>query len=130
MARKNDGFKDYVLDQLTDLRGLTCRAMFGGYGLRYRETFFGIIHKGRLYFKVTQATVESYRALGTKPFRVTSKMTLKTYYEVPADILEDASRLAEWAETASTAPRPKPARRRVVSKPRTSTPARTNRARS
>ena len=33
MANKQDGFKDYVLDQLADLRGVTCRAMFGGYGL-------------------------------------------------------------------------------------------------
>lgn len=129
MAR-TDGFKEFVLDQLADLRGLTCRAMFGGYGLRYRETFFGIIHKGRLYFKVTQATVKSYRALGTKPFRVTSTMTLKTYYEVPADVLEDAAQLAEWAETASTAQRPKPARRRAASKTRTSKPARVSRTRS
>ena len=130
MAAKHDGFKDFVLDQLADLRGLTCRAMFGGYGLRYREAFFGIIHKGRLYFKVTPETVESYRALGTKPFRATSKMTLKTYYEVPADVLEDAALLAEWAETASTAQRPKPARQRAASKARTSKPARVARARS
>jgi DNA transformation protein len=131
MAAKHNGFKDFVLDQLADLRGLTCRAMFGGYGLRYRDTFFGIIHKGRLYFKITPETVESYRALGTKPFRVTSKMTLTTYYEVPADILEDAALLAEWAETSSTAQRPKPARRRAASpKSRTSKPARSTRARS
>lgn len=42
----NDGFKDFVLDQLADLRGLRCRAMFGGYGLYRGNTFFGIIHKG------------------------------------------------------------------------------------
>ena len=130
MATQHDGFKDFVLDQLADLRGLTCRAMFGGYGLRYRETFFGIIHKGRLYFKVTPETVESYRAMGTKPFRVTSRMTLKTYYEVPADILEDAAQLAEWAETAGSTQRPKPARRRAATKPRKSKPARIARARA
>ena len=130
MAAKHDGFKDFVLDQLADLRGLTCRAMFGGYGLRYREVFFGIIHKGRLYFKVTPDTVESYRALGTKPFRVTSKMTLKTYYEVPADILEDAALLAEWAATASSAPRPLPGRRRAASKTRRSNRAQATRPRS
>ena len=127
---KHDGFKDFVLDQLADLRGLTCRAMFGGYGLRYRESFFGIIHKGRLYFKVTPETVESYQAMGTKPFRVTSRMTLKTYYEVPADILEDATLLVEWAETAVTTQRSKPARRRAAAKSRKTKPARIARARS
>jgi DNA transformation protein len=130
MATQHDGFKDFVLDQLADLRGLICRAMFGGYGLRYRDTFFGIIHKGRLYFKVTPETVESYRALGTKPFRVTSKMILKTYYEVPADILEDAALLAEWAEAASPALRPQPARRRAASKARRSNHAQATRPRS
>lgn len=127
---KADGFKDFVLDQLADLRGLTCRAMFGGYGLRYREAFFGIIHKDQLYFKVTPETAPAYRAMGTKPFRVTSTMTLTTYYEVPADILEDAALLAEWAETASTAQRPKPARQRAVPNARKSKPARVSRARS
>ncbi len=130
MATRHDGFKDFVLDQLADLRGLTCRAMFGGYGLRYREAFFGIVHKGRLYFKVTPETTESYRALGAKPFRVTKSMTLKTYYEVPADILENAAQLAEWAETAGSAQRPQPARRRAASKTRNSNHARTTRPRS
>jgi DNA transformation protein len=130
MTTRHDGFKDFVLDQLADLRGLTCRAMFGGYGLRYHEAFFGIVHKGRLYFKVTPETTDSYRALGSKPFRVTSKMTLKTYYEVPADILEDAAQLTEWAKTASPAQRPQPARRQAAPKARRSTPARITRARA
>ena len=100
MAKRESGFKDFVLDQLTDLRDLTCRAMFGGYGLSVRKTFFGIIHKDRLYFKVTPATVADYKKQGMKPFRVTSEMTLRTYYEVPPDILEDSERLAQWAEVS------------------------------
>lgn len=56
MAAKHDGFKDFVLDQLADLHKVTARAMFGGYGLYHRSTVFGIIHKDRLYFKVTPAT--------------------------------------------------------------------------
>lgn len=130
MPTKHDGFKDFVLDQLADLRGLTCRAMFGGYGLRYREEFFGIVHKGRLYFKVTPKTADSYRAMGTKPFRVTKSMTLKTYYEVPADILEDAAQLTEWAETAGTAQRSQPTRQPAASKARRSKPTRITRSRA
>jgi DNA transformation protein len=130
VATRHDGFRDFVLDQLAGLRGLTCRAMFGGFGLSYRSTFFGIIHKGRLYFKVTPETVASYIALGTKTFRASKTMTLKTYYEVPADILEDSAQLTEWAETANTAQRPQPARRRTSSKARRSTHVRTTRSRS
>jgi DNA transformation protein and related proteins len=101
MATAYDGFKDYVLDQLANLRGVTCRAMFGGYGLYQHGIFFGIIHKGRLYFKVASKTVGRYKEQGMKPFRPNAKQTLKSFYEVPVDIIEDSEYLAEWA-TLST----------------------------
>ena len=97
---KADGFKDFVIDQLADLRGLTCRAMFGGHGLSRQGTFFGIIHKDRLYFKVSQATVALYQNHGMKPFKPNAKQTLKSFYEVPVDVIEDAEQLTEWAEQA------------------------------
>lgn len=100
MTTTHDGFKDYVLDQLADLRVVTCRAMFGGYGLYQRGTFFGIIHKGRLYFKVTPNTVGLYKEQGMKPFRPNAKQTLKSFYEVPVDIIENSEHLAEWATEA------------------------------
>lgn len=97
MPTEHDGFKDFVLGQLIDLRGLICRAMFGGYGLYRRATFFGIIHKGRLYFKVTTATAPRYKEHGMKPFRPNAKQTLKSFYEVPIDALEDTEQLVAWA---------------------------------
>ena len=100
MRAKDDGFKDFVLDQLSDLSGLTCRAMFGGYGLYQREKFFGIIHKGRLYFKVTPATVSLYKRQGMKPFRPNAKQTIKSFYEVPVDVLEDREQLTAWVTQA------------------------------
>ena len=101
MAAKNNGFKDFVLDQLADLRGVTVRTMFGGYGLSLNTSFFGIIHKDRLYFKVTEATLPRYKEQGMKPFRPNAKQTLKSFYEVPIDVLEDAEALAQWATEAA-----------------------------
>lgn len=101
MVLQNDSFKDFVLDQLDGLRGVTCRSMFGGYGLYRGEVFFGIIHKGRLYFKTDDAGREAYRQRGMKPFRPNAKQTLKTYYEVPVEIVEDQEQLTEWAMQAS-----------------------------
>ena len=103
MALKNDSFKDFVLDQLDGLRGVTCRSMFGGYGLYRGEVFFGIIHKGRLYFKTDETSRAAYRERGMKPFRPNAKQTLKTYYEVPIDMMEDAEQLVNWAERSSGA---------------------------
>ena len=99
MAR-NESFKDFVLDQLSDLPGVSCRAMFGGYGLYQGEVFFGIIHKGRLYFKTDDRTRSAYVAQDMKPFRPNTKQTLKIYYEVPVDLIEDQEQLIAWAARA------------------------------
>ncbi|WP_455379420.1 TfoX/Sxy family protein [Petrachloros mirabilis] len=101
MDKHDDHFKGFVLDQLTDLRGLTCRAMFGGYGLYRAGAFFGIVHKGRLYFKTDEDTVARYRSMGMKPFTPNRRQTLKTYYEVPAEIMESPEDLVNWAMQAA-----------------------------
>ncbi len=100
MAPKHDEFKNFVLDQLSGLPDLTPRAMFGGYGLYQHETFFGIIHTGRLYFKTTGQTRSDYLASGMKPFRPNPKQTLKNYYEVPVDTMENTDQLIIWAKRA------------------------------
>ena len=100
MASKDESFKDFVLDQLSGLDDVEARRMFGGHGLYQDETFFGIIHKGRLYFKIDETTVGEYRKRKMKPFRPNAKQTLKSYYQVPVDIIEDADELREWAEAA------------------------------
>ena len=102
MAPKHDGFRDFVLDQLSELPGLTHRAMFGGYGLYCGRVFFGIVHKGRLYFKTNATTASQYRERKMKPYRPNATQTLNSYYEVPVDVLEDAGELTVWAQQAST----------------------------
>lgn len=100
MNTKDDSFKDFVLDQLQELQDVEARRMFGAFGLYQEETFFGIVHKGRLYFKIDDSTVGEYRKRKMKPFRPNARQTLKTYFQVPADILEDVDRLCEWAQRA------------------------------
>jgi DNA transformation protein len=95
-----DSFKEFVLDQLAGMEPVTCRAMFGGFGLYHHDVFFGILHKGRLYFKTDDQTRPAYEENGMKPFRPTDKQTLKNYYEVPLEILEDGEALILWAGKA------------------------------
>ncbi|HEY3304028.1 MAG TPA: TfoX/Sxy family protein [Candidatus Binatia bacterium] len=90
-------FKDFVLDQLQELPDLECRSMFGGHGLYQEESFFGIVFKGRLYFKTDPKSAGPYLNAGMKPYRPNEKQTLKNYYEVPVDVIEDRDRLAAWA---------------------------------
>jgi DNA transformation protein and related proteins len=100
MVAKNDSFKDFVLDQLQGLDDVEARRMFGGFGVYQDETFFGIIHRGTLYFKIDDSTVDEYRKHKMKPFRPNAKQTLKSYYQVPVDIIEDSDRLCQWAVKA------------------------------
>lgn len=103
MNSSKQQFRDFVLDQLTAFRPVDCRAMFGGYGLYAGSAFFGILHNNRLYFKTDSAdtkSTEPYRARGMKPFRPNKRQTLKSYYEVPADVLEEPRELSEWAARA------------------------------
>lgn len=99
-----DSFKDFVLDQLGQTSPLMCKAMFGGHGLYQRDTFFGIIHKGRLYLKTNEMTQPAYASRGMQPFRPNGKQTLRHYYEVPVDVLEDAEQLRAWARWAVVPP--------------------------
>lgn len=104
---KQDSFKDYVLDQLQGMESVTPRAMFGGYGLYCGDVFFGILHQGRLYFKTNDQTRPAYVEVGMQPFSPSDKQTLKNYYEVPPDVLEDGEQLVAWAASAARiAPEP------------------------
>jgi len=76
--------------------------MFGGYGLYCGSVFFGIVHKGRLYFKANETTARRYRERKMKPYRPNATQILHSYYEVPVDILEDAGELTLWAQQASS----------------------------
>jgi DNA transformation protein len=79
---------------------LECRAMFGGYGIYFADVFFGIIHKGRLFFKTNSVGRKKFESFGMKAFRPNDRQTLKTYFEVPVDIMEDDEELTIWAHTA------------------------------
>jgi DNA transformation protein and related proteins len=101
-----DDFLQFVLEQLAGLGKVASRRMFGGVGLYHEERIFGFIAGDTLYFKVNDSNRGDYEARGMDRFRpYTDKPQLSmTYYEVPADILEDADECMLWArKSAATA---------------------------
>jgi DNA transformation protein and related proteins len=92
-------YLQFVLEQLEGLGNVTSRRMFGGVGLYQDDRFFSIIMEDTLYFKVNDATRGDYVARGMGQFRpYPNKPHLSmTYYEVPADVLEDADECVAWA---------------------------------
>lgn len=90
MNPENVALKDFVLDQLIDLRNISVKAMFGGYSLYNNKKIFALITDGKLYGKANQGTLQfTYSAKG-------KTMTMK-YWEVPEELLEDRAALTNWA---------------------------------
>jgi DNA transformation protein len=92
-------FLSYVLEQLAPLGGVTSRRMFGGAGLYCEGIFFGLIAGDVLYFKVGDENRADYETRGMQPFRPYADQpgTSMSYFEVPADVLEDREECAQWA---------------------------------
>jgi DNA transformation protein len=98
----SEGFRAFVLEQLARTTpALRARNMFGGVGLYSGDLFFALMDDDVLYFKVDDGNRERFEELGMGPFRPRGDGgEVMQYYEVPAQILEDAEVLAPWAEEA------------------------------
>ena len=102
-SRKDQDFLEFVLDQLGRLPAVTSRRMFGGIGLYQGPVFFAIIDDGRLYFVTDESTRGRYESRGMEPFQYSPGKFIRTYYEVPVDVLEDDTELQSWAREAVAA---------------------------
>jgi DNA transformation protein len=101
----SDAYRDFILDQLSALGAVRCRAMFGGHGLYLGPVFFGILHRGRLYLRAIPRSEEAAGAPRPRPFHPRPGLTIRSYHEVPAEILEDPERLGALAREAVAAGR-------------------------
>jgi DNA transformation protein len=88
-------YLDYVMEKLNPLGQIKSRAMFGGYGIFHEGVMFALIADDTLYFKVNESNRDDYRWAGSQPFPHGV-----SYWEVPAEVLEDDGKLHEWAESS------------------------------
>jgi DNA transformation protein len=91
---------DEILDQLSPLGEITARSLFGGHGVYWRDVIFAILYGGKLYLKVDDQSKPDFVSQGMQPFRPNERQTLKSYYEVPPDVLVDLEALLSWAKEA------------------------------
>ena len=100
-----DDYLRWVLEQLSGAGGISSRRMFGAFGLYRNGVFFGIISSDTLFFKVSDATRADYESRRMARFRTYRNKPLvsMSYYEVPADVLEDADECVRWAMRAVVA---------------------------
>lgn len=98
-------FRDFVLEQLARAGAVTARAMFGGYGL-YSEAkvLFGVLDDDAVYFRVDDESRAAYESAGSRPFApIPGQQPMRSYWELPAEVLEDHEELAAWRARALVA---------------------------
>jgi DNA transformation protein len=99
MSKPGGAFRDFVLDQLSSVPALSSAPFFGGIGLRSGAAFFGVIMDGTLYFSTSPATRVEYEKRGSRCFSYVKqgKRQETKLFEVPAEVLDDADMLRDWA---------------------------------
>jgi len=115
----SDDYRSFVLEQLQTAGQVTARRMFGGVGLYLDGLFFALIDDDTVYLKADESNRARFEQAGSRPFcpfpdRPEQAMG---YWQVPAEVLEDADELAIWAREAMmvalAARTRRPARRRA-----------------
>ena len=89
--KASNEYLQYIMQKLEPLGQVKSRAMFGGYGIFHEGAMFALIADDTLYFKVDDSNRVQYEYAGGTQFKP------MPYYEVPAEVLEDAFKLHEWA---------------------------------
>ena len=98
-------YLDYVHDQLSGLGGVSSRRMFGGAGLYCDEFFFALIDDDTLYLRVNDDNRADFTVRGMgqfRPYADRPELSM-SYYETPADVLEDPAQLVSWARRSVAA---------------------------
>lgn len=82
---------------------MTTRPLFGAVALYRQDHVFAMVWHGGIYFKVDDDSRKNYEAAGSHALGYVSEgeqHALKSYWEVPVDVVEDHEQLQQWAERA------------------------------
>jgi DNA transformation protein and related proteins len=92
--------QELLEERLRKLPELEIRPMFGGAGIYAEGTMFGIVHRGRVYLKTDDSMRAAFVERGMKAFRPPRGAVLKSYYEMPPEVLDDEKEWLSWARRA------------------------------
>ena len=89
-----------LINQFAALGDITSRPLFGGVGLYWNNVIFAIVFGEKLYLKVDEQSRDDFVRKGMGPFRPNERQTLKSYYEVPPDVVTETENLLSWVKEA------------------------------
>ena len=96
----NEDYLLYIQEQLAGVDPIHSKKMFGGIGFFKDGLMFGMIASDIFRLKTGPDNLTDFTSLGMEPMYSKDKKSSLPYYQVPAEVLEDASVLTIWAEKA------------------------------
>ncbi|PUA19556.1 TfoX/Sxy family protein [Glaciimonas sp. PCH181] len=102
-SKRAEALAEHYVDQLASWAHISTRPLFGACGLYRQGHVFAMVWQGALYFKVDDDSRLAYVAAQSHTLGYVSngeQHALKSYWEVPADVVEDRETLCLWAERA------------------------------
>jgi DNA transformation protein len=114
MAGKSE-FAEYLLELLKPFGEVKVKAMFGGFGIYRRDLMFALVADDTLYLKVDEKSRTEFESRGLSPFvyKMKGKEFSMSYYQAPAEALEDPEEMAQWAKKAYDAAKRAAQRKRM-----------------
>src|ERR1700724_1268679 len=107
--------RDFLIDLFSDFGPVTIRPMFSGFGISADGINFALALRAGLYFRADQETIPQFEAEGSKPFQYQTRartVTVNSYWQLPARLLDDPEELSGWARAALAAAQRAAARKR------------------
>lgn len=103
MSHTSPQFVEFMVEQLSEIPGLTSARFFGGIGLASHSTQFAMIMGTTVYFVVDDSTRPQYEKRGSQCFAYDTqakRVQVRKYFEVPVEVIEDRAALVELAREA------------------------------
>ncbi|MGH8447071.1 MAG: TfoX/Sxy family protein [Solimonas sp.] len=85
------------------------RRLFGGVCLDGPEGLFCIVFEGRMFLRVDEVARARHERAGAPPFQPYGGRAMRSYYEVPAEVLADGAQLRLWMQRSAALTRPQAA---------------------
>src|SRR5260370_37560262 len=92
--------RDFLIDLFSDFGPVTIRPMFSGFGISADGINFAMALRAGLYFRADDQTIPHFEAEGSKPFQYqtrTKSVTVKSYWQLPARLVDDPEGMTGWA---------------------------------
>jgi DNA transformation protein len=102
----DDGFAEFVREQLSPLGRVTTRRMFGKLGVFCDGVMLGMMTDNTLYFRVDEQNRETFKEAASSPplnYKKKGEMIDLAFWRVPERLIDEPDELLDWASAALAA---------------------------